>query len=83
MTGYLNSLKDLKDIDLNAFLVIDRFRWENTSIDVPTLLLHAKLQNKDDYYNYLKSFLKTELQIRNLDLVWEASYNVLCKDKRL
>lgn len=83
MTKYLDSLSSLNDIDLNQFLVIDRFRWENTGIVITTLLSYAKLQNKDGYYNYLKGFLKTDLQIRNLDLVWEASYHALCKDKRL
>lgn len=83
MLEYLKSLTNLDELDLNKFLVLDRFRWENTTIVLSDLIQFVKLGKKDEYYNYLKGFLKTPLQIRNLDLVWEASYNALLQDKRL
>jgi hypothetical protein len=83
MREYLAGIQNLLDIDLNKFLVLDRFKWENTNIDIQTLLGHAKNYNEVGYYEYLKSFLNTNLQIRNLDLVWKASYYVILEDKRL
>lgn len=83
MQNYLNSLKGLQDIDLNKFLVIDRFRWENSNLHLDTLLGYAKKKDEVGYYEYLKSFLSTPLQIRNLDLVWKASYETLQNDQRL
>jgi hypothetical protein len=83
MVSYLKTLSKLEDMDLNKLLVIDRFRWENTNISIPDLLLLVKSQNKTRYYEYLKGFLKTALQYRNLDLVWESSYYAILQDKKL
>ena len=83
MREYLAGIQDLLDIDLNKFLVLDRFKWENTKIDIQTLLGYVKNFDENGYYEYLKSFLNTPLQIRNLDLVWKASYYVILEDKRL
>ena len=77
MRSYVNSLKAIMDLDLNKLLVIDRFKWEDTNLDLETLLGYVEKDNPQEYYNYLKSYLKTELQIRNLDLVWKASWFVL------
>lgn len=57
--------------------MIDRFRWENTQISVEKLVELAVSNNEEGYYNYLRSFLKTDLQVRNLDLVWKASFKVI------
>lgn len=83
MVEYLKTLSKLEEIDLNKLLVIDRFRWENTNISIPNLLFLVKSQNKTGYYEYLKGFLKTALQYRNLDLVWESSYYAILQDKKL
>lgn len=77
MKTYLGTLDNITDLDLNKFLVIDRYKWEDTDIDLLKLLRYVEVSDMQGYYDYLKSFLKTELQIRNLDLVWEASWFVL------
>lgn len=79
MSEYIKSLNSIEDIDLNKFLVIDRVKWENIDIDINRLLEFVKDDNSMEYYQYLKQFLKTDLQIRNLDLVWRASFIVLRK----
>lgn len=77
MRTYLKNLADLEDLDLNLLLVIDRFRWENTDIDIKTLLKLVKEGKEEDYYEYLNQYLNTSLQKRNLELVWKASYITL------
>lgn len=83
MRGYLLGISNLLDIDLNKFLVLDRFKWENTNVDIANLLQYVKNYDETGYYEYLKSFLNTDLQKRNFDLVWKASYYVILEDKRL
>lgn len=83
MRAYLAGIPNLFDIDLNKLLVLDRFKWENTDIDVLILLQYVRNYDETGYYEYLKSFLNTDLQKRNLDLVWKASYYVILEDKRL
>ena len=83
MRGYLSGISNLLDIDLNKFLVLDRFKWENTNVDIANLLQYVKNCDETGYYEYLKSFLNTDLQKRNFDLVWKASYYVILEDKRL
>ena len=83
MRAYLAGISNLFNIDLNKFLVLDRFKWENTDIDILTLLQYVRNYDETGYYEYLKSFLNTDLQKRNLDLVWKASYYVILEDKRL
>ena len=80
MQGYLAEIQSLLDIDLNKLLVLDRFKWENTKIDVQTLLGYIQRSDETGYYEYLKGFLNTPLQIRNLDLVWKAIYYVILED---
>lgn len=78
MRNYLSTLKNVfTDLDLNKFLVIDRFKWEDTGIDLNQLLSYIPNMEKENYYNYLFSYMKTDLQKKNLNLVWEASFNVL------
>ena len=77
MRKVISSIKSLSELDLNKLLVIDRFRWENTKIDINMLISFVQKDDKNSYYNYLVSFLKTDLQIKNLMLVWEASFIVL------
>lgn len=67
------------DLDLNKFLVIDRFRWENTDIDLNILFNYVKNNDLLSYHDYLSSFLKTSLQKKTLDLVYQASFRVLQK----
>lgn len=77
MKSYLYSLSDISKLDLNKFLVIDRFKWEDTNISLEILLKCVEEGRDLDYYNYLLSFLTTDLQKRNLNLVWKASYKSL------
>lgn len=74
MAQWLNNNSLLKPEDLNSFLVIDRFKWENTKIDLQTLF---GAPTPEAYHDYLESFLKTALQKRNLELVWRSSWEVL------
>lgn len=85
MTKYLERV-GIGGLDLNSFLVIDRFKWQETGINMDVLISTVLYDRKGDYYQYLSSFMKTELQRRNLDLVWEASYKTLrdaCKKQGL
>lgn len=78
MRGVLNSYSDVsKELDLNKFLALDRFKWEQTDIKISTLLSFIESNNASGYYEYLKSFLKTDLQRRNLDLVYGPSFEAL------
>ena len=77
MIKYLKSLKSIIDLDLNKYLVIDRFRWENTEIDLGVLLGYVEKSNLPDFYKYLDSFLNTKLQKQNLVLVYQAGYRAL------
>jgi hypothetical protein len=77
MKTYLGTLSKIEDIDLNAFLVIDRFKWEETGIDIPMLLGYIVNNDPKSYHDYLYGFMKTDLQKRNIELVWQASFKVL------
>ena len=77
MKKYLDSLANPQGLDLNKFLVIDRFKWEATDIDIPRLLGYVKSQDPDSYRDYLMSYMKTDLQKRNMEVVWKNSYKVL------
>lgn len=78
MDNYVGSLSNIhNELNLNKLLVIDRFKWEDTKIDMNSLLKSVEDNNLENYYNQLRSYMKTDLQIRNLDLVWKASFLVL------
>lgn len=77
MRNYINTLKTITELNLNKLLVIDRFKWEMTTINLENLLKLVEGNDTMGYYQYLKSFLKTDLQFRNLDLVWQASFKAL------
>lgn len=77
MKNYISGLSNINELDLNKLLVIDRFKWESTELHLNELLDYVKNNDSMGYYQYLKSFLKTDLQVRNLDLVWQASFLVL------
>ena len=77
MKKVLSNTSSPKDLDLNKLLVIDRFRWENTQVSIDRLVELAASNDSTGYYNYLRGFLKTELQIRNLDLVWVTSFKAI------
>ena len=78
MRNYLSSINDVhKDLDLNKYLVIDRFKWEDTDLDKNILLNFVSSMNKQGYYDYLFSYMKTDLQRRNMNLIWEASFIIL------
>lgn len=78
MRNYIGELGNIyQDLDLGKLLVIDRFKWEDTGIDLGVLLKTVESGDTQGYYDYLGSFMKTDLQKRNLDLVWKASFIVL------
>ena len=77
MKSYLDSLKSPFDLDLNKYLVIDRFKWENTDIDLSTLFEFIKKSDPDSYRDYLMKYMGTTLQKKNMELVWKLSYTVL------
>lgn len=86
MTAYLDKIGDVWKLDLNAFLVIDRFKWQETGAALDVIIKAVCNDDEVGYYQYLNSFMKTELQQRNLNLVWKASYITLrnaCKKQGL
>ena len=85
MEKYIKSLTNIsRDLSLNEFLVIDRFNWDNTTIELGKLLDFVKLEDPAGYKEYLESFLSTSLQKKVLGIVWKASYEALWRKwKRL
>lgn len=77
MKAYLSGLKNVYDLDLNKYLVIDRFKWESTSVSVPSVLKYIEDNDIQGFYTYLSGFLSTSLQKRNLDLVYQSGFYVL------
>lgn len=78
MISYLETLTNIPlQLDLNKLLVIDRFKWETTSISIINLLRYVELNDIDNYYKYLSSFLTTDLQKKNLNLVYYSSFKAL------
>ena len=75
MKNYLEECKG--DIDLNKLLVIDRWKWENTNVDLSQIKALLECNKPEEYHDYLLGFLKTDLQKRNLELVWRASWKAL------
>jgi len=77
MRQYLSGISNFEDIDLNKLLVLDRFKWENVNVSLDKLLGIVKADKIDDYHAYLESFLTTDLQKRNLNLVYKTSFKAL------
>ena len=80
MESYLRSIPDFFHIDLNKFLVIDRFKWETTEASLEELWNYFQNQDEQGFQDYLRKFVTTDLQVRNLKLVlptaWLALQNV-------
>lgn len=75
--------KSLGDgLDLDRLLVIDRFKWSDTDIDLNVLLGFVDSSDPDGYRDYLFGYVKTELQKRILSLVWELSFKVLYENRQ-
>ena len=77
MRQYLSGISNFENIDLNKLLVLDRFKWENVNVSLDKLLGIVKANKIDDYHAYLESFLTTDLQKRNLNLVYRTSFKAL------
>lgn len=81
MVSYLELFTDFEDlrtgIDFNKFFVIDRFKWENTTISFDQLYNFLVNNDQAGYKKYLEGFMKTDLQKANLDLVIGPSWNAL------
>lgn len=74
MKSYLKQLAGPSHIDLNILLAIDRFKWENVNVSVKKLVEFVSKDSKQEFYNYLSTFMITDLQKKNMDLVWEAGF---------
>jgi hypothetical protein len=86
MTEYLNTCQSMADVDLNTLLVIDRFDWNKKVKDMPQFLqtiVDAVVngQDKNDLKAVLETYITTDLQKKNLNLVvgpaWTALRNKL------
>lgn len=77
MEKYLSTLSDIRDLDLNRFLVIDRFKWETTGVDITTFVEFVMGNEEKKAKDYLEGFLTTPLQQRNFNLVWPSAWKVL------
>jgi hypothetical protein len=80
MKNYLQTCGGV--IDLNKLLVIDRFKWEDTDVNLNTLLSFISTGDAVGYHDYLMSFMNSDLQRRNMELVWRASYMALYDEKK-
>ena len=81
MRNYLSSVRSFQDIDLNKLLILDRFDWNKKS-DIKILLSSLYQILKDDlgidtFRRYLGSYLSSDLQRKNLELVSGPAYKVL------
>lgn len=80
MRTYLSGCSSFGDINLNKLLVIDRFDWlKKTDYQVVLQDLYTILVNKEytEFLEFLKGYLKTPLQIKNLELVSKPAYKTL------
>lgn len=77
MKNYLASLKSITALDLGKFLVIDRFKWENTGISIDQLLQFVMDDKEDLARKYLRNEMTTDLQRKNFDLIWPAAWKTL------
>ena len=77
MRAYLRSLSNIQDLDLNKYLVIDRFKWEETGVEIAKVLDFVKNLMLPEYCEYLKSFMRTDLQKKTFNLVGKLSFDVL------
>lgn len=64
-------------IDLNKLLVIDRFKWEDTCVNFDVLFGFISTGDERGYHDYLMSFMNSDLQRKNMELVWKASWIAL------
>lgn len=83
MISYLRGLKNLSDINLDKFLVIDRFKWAekaDMSIVIPELWrIVSENLGVEALKNHLGNYMTTDLQKRNLELVINPAYKALCQ----
>lgn len=77
MKNVLYNLSDISELDLNKFLVIDRFPWQDTDVNIDTILDFVSNNDESGYKNYLMGYMETALQKRNMELVWKASWLTL------
>ena len=77
MRGVISKYKDIhKELNLSELLVIDRFKnWKNINVD--TLLEFVENNNKEEFSKYLMKYMTTDLQKKNMELVWRPAFLVL------
>lgn len=68
-------------IDLNKLLVIDRFKWEDTCVNFDVLFGFISTGDERGYHDYLMSFMNSDLQRKNMELVWKASWIALLENE--
>lgn len=76
MRKYISGLSQIEDINLDRFLVIDRFKWDG-QIQLNELLKTVEKNMPSDFYDLLLKPLTTDLQKRNLELVWKSAFKIL------
>ncbi len=88
MCKYLKEFSNVEEmitrLDLNKLLVIDRFKWETTDVDIRKLISFVIENNEVEFSKYLSSFMKTTLQLATLSLVLQPAWSALvtyCKVK--
>lgn len=77
MKKYLEGLTSITHLDLGKFLVIDRFKWENTGISIDQVLDCVVNDQQEKLRNYLRKEMTTLLQQRNFDLVFPMAWKTL------
>lgn len=76
MRKYIGTLSNISDIDLNRFLVIDRVKWDG-KVNLNELLKTIEENKPSEFYDHLLKPLTTDLQKRNLNLVWKSAFKIL------
>lgn len=81
MKSYLSGCNNIREVNLNILLVIDRFDWYKKT-DVESVYkgledMFTKGVSKEDFTNFLSGYMSTENQKRNLVLVSGPAYRAL------
>lgn len=77
MKNYLWSLNDISDINLNKLLIIDRVDLNSNIRVEPLVSLIINGSPKETFKSEIENFLTTDLQKRNLELVYQPAYLAL------
>lgn len=79
MMAYLNTVSEPAEIDLDRFLVIDRFKFPKDPEISKTFVELAKSGKEKESWEHLRQYVTTDLQRRTLALVWRSAYETVRK----